>query len=135
MSVRESSEGSRLAAIEPFTRWPGLLRLALDVLGGPIIALVYQEATYAGNMWACGHNAKPTLHVGAVLCVIGALIVIADSWMVWRTVGRGVEDEHGAEETRTRFLALIGIMVGAISLAVIVAQWLAIFMFGPCMRA
>ena len=135
MSVRESSEGSRVAAIEPFTRWPGLLRLALDVLGGPIIALVYQEAIYAGNMWACGHNAKPTLHVGAVLCVIGALIVIADSWMVWRTVGRGVEDEQGAEETRTRFLALVGIMVGAISLAVIVAQWLAIFMFGPCMRA
>lgn len=135
MSVRDSSEASRAAAIEPFARWPGLLRLALDVLGGPIIALAYQASIYAGNMWACGHNAKPTLHVGAVLCVIGALIVTADSWIVWRAVGGGVEDEHGAVESRTRFLALVAMMIGAISLAVIVAQWLAIFMLGPCMRA
>jgi hypothetical protein len=111
------------------------LRLALDVLGGPVIALINQQAIYAGDTWACGHNTKWSLHAAPVLCFIAALAITIDSWMVWRAIGRGVEVEHGAEETRTRFLSLLGIMIGAISLAVILEQWFAIFMFGACMRA
>src|ERR1043165_9733920 len=131
MSVRESSE----ATTAQFTRWPGLLRLSIDVLGGPVIALINQQAIYAGNMWACGHNARATLHVVPALCLIGVLLTTIDSWMAYRTIGRGVEDEHGGEATRTRFLAAMGMMIGAISAFVVLAQWLAIFTFGACMRA
>src|SRR4051812_11069675 len=98
MSVHESSDAPPRAATIQFTRWLGLLRLSIDVLGGPVIALIGQQSIYAGNMWACGHNAKPTLHVAAALCCIAVLLTIVDSFVVWRTVGRGVEDEHGGEE-------------------------------------
>jgi hypothetical protein len=134
MSVHESSDAAR-PALAPFTRWPGLLRLALDVLGGPVIALIHQEVIYAGDMWACGHNLKWSLHIAAALCFVAAVAVTVDSFVVWRTIGRGVEDEFGNEETRTRFLAALGMMVGAISVAVVAAEWLAVFVFGACMRA
>jgi len=135
MSVRESSEATPRAAMTQFTRWPGLLRLSIDVLGGPVVALINQQAIYAGNMWACGHNATGTLHVVPALSVIAVLLTTIDSWMVYRAIGRGVEDEHGGEDTRTRFLAALGMMIGVISLLVVLAQWLAIFTFGACMRA
>jgi hypothetical protein len=135
MSARASSETAAVAARNTFTRWPGILRLAVDVLGGPVFVLITQQVISAGNMWACGHNAKESLHIAPALCVIAVFATIIDSWMVWRAVGRGVEDEYGGADTRTRFLALVGIMVGAVSAAVILAQWFAIFMFAPCMRA
>lgn len=135
MSARESSDAARVAAVASFTRWPGLFRLGLDLLGGPISALINQQAIYAGNMWACGHNARWSLHIASVLGLIATLAVTVDSWRVWRAIGGGVGDEHGAEATRTRFLAMMGVMVGAISITVVLAQWLAVFMFDSCMRA
>ena len=135
MSVRDSSNNAPAAAIAPFTRWPGLLRLALDVLGGPIIALINQQVIYAGDMWACGYSAKESLHLGAVLCLVGAIAVTVDSYFVWRATGGGMEEERDAQASRTRFFALLGLMIGAISTFVVLAQWLAIFMFGACMRA
>jgi hypothetical protein len=135
MSVRESSDAPPTAATTRFTRWPGLLRLSIDVLGAPVIALINQQAIYSGNMWACGHNAGATLHVAPALCFVAVLLTTIDSWLVYRAIGRGVEDEQGGAETRTRFLAAIGMMIGAISALVVLAQWLAIFTFGACMRA
>jgi hypothetical protein len=135
MSVRESSDVSRSAAIASFTRWPGLFRLTIDVLVGPLIALIEQAAIYAGDTWACGHNLKWSLHIAGALSLIAVLLVTIDSWIIWRSIGGGVEDELGAEDTRTRFLALVGILVGSISTAVVVAEWFAVFMFGACMRA
>lgn len=134
MSVHDSSDAAA-SAIARFTRWPGLLRLSIDVVGGPVIALVQQQAIYAGDMWACGHNATPTLHIVPALAFIAVLLTTIDSFLVWRSIGGGVEDEHGAEETRTRFLAVLGMTVGAISALVVIAQWLTIFYFGACMRA
>lgn len=126
---------TRPAAIAAFTRWPGLLRLAIDVVGGPIVALINLQAIYAGDTWACGHNTEWSLHIAPALCLVVVVGMTIDSWLIYHAVGGGVEDELGAEVTRTRFFALLGIMIGAISAAVILAQWLAIFTFSACMRA
>jgi hypothetical protein len=44
-------------------------------------------------------------------------------------------DEEATVEERTRFVALCGMALSFFSAAVIVAQWAAIFVFEPCMRA
>ena len=134
MSVRESSEIARASAAERFARWPGLLRLALDVLLGPVVALANQQAIYAGDIWACGHSAHAALHVIPVLCLIVVTGAGVDSYVVWRSIG-GVEDERGTVDTRTRFLAILGLSISGVSILVIAAQWFSIFMFGACMRA
>jgi hypothetical protein len=102
---------------------------------GPLVALANQEAIYSVNMWACGHSQRAVMHLVPFL---GLLVVVATgvaAHLNWRALGRGFEDELGAIEARSRFIALLGIAISAFCAIVILAQWLAIFVFDPCMRA
>jgi hypothetical protein len=118
-----------------FTRWPGLATLTLGVVLGPIAVLVNEELIYVTNMWACGTGNQLAMHVVPVICLIVALGGGILAWSDWVRVGRGTEDEDATVDSRTRFLALCGIAASAISALLILAQWLAIFVFGACMRA
>ena len=118
-----------------FTRWPGLLSLTLGVLLGPIAAAVNQLAIYAANTWACGDGYRASLHIIPVLCLAVSVGTGLSSRRNWRLTGDGVEEEHGDVVTRSRFLAIMGMWTSAFSSLVIVAQWLAIFVFNSCMRA
>jgi hypothetical protein len=118
-----------------FARGPGLLSLTLGIVLGPIVALANQEAIYSVNMWACGHRVRGVMHLVPIL---GLIVVVATGIAAnlnWRALGRGFEDELGSIETRSRFIALLGIAISAFCAIVIIAQWLAIFVFDPCMRA
>jgi hypothetical protein len=134
MSDRESSSAPR-EDIGQFTRWPGLMSLALGVLLGPIIALVNQQMIYAGDMYACGRNLRGALHIIPVLCLVVAIGTCVAAFINWRAVGKGLEDEHDGVVARTRFLALLGITISAFSVLVILGQWLSIFVFPACARA
>jgi len=107
------------------------VRLALGVLLGPVIALLNQQAIYTGATWACGHNARGTLHIVPALCLIGVLIVAGDAYGIWR----GSRRHDDALSTRTQFLSIVGVAVSLFSAVVIAAQWMGIFTFDACMRA
>ncbi|HEX3868723.1 MAG TPA: hypothetical protein VHV78_18305 [Gemmatimonadaceae bacterium] len=134
MSDRDLADSPRASASE-FRRPGGLRSLSLGVVVGPVIALVNQSTIYAAGTWACGHNARASLHVIPALCLIVAAGAAVGAFLNWRAVGRGVEDEHGGVETRTRFLAIVGLVVSVFSMLVIIAQWAAIFAFAACQRA
>jgi len=124
------------AEVGDFSRWPGILRLALGVLLPPAAVLTNQELIYMSGVWVCGLHYSAALHVVPVLCLILCAGAGVTSYRDWQRVGGGLEEEHGsAVVTRTRFLALCGMGVAAISALLTVAQWLAVFVFGPCMRA
>ena len=116
MSARESSE-------------------AFAIVLAPTTALANQQLIYMANMWTCGRNMQHAAHVIPALC----LVVLAGSFIMslrrYKAVGRGVEDERAAEETRVRFLSIVGMGMDVFSAAVVIAQWAAIFAFDPCMRA
>ena len=117
-----------------FTRWPGLLSLSIGVLLGPIAVLVNEELIYVTNMWACGMGKQPMMHIVPIVCLlatIGAGLLARRDWI---RVGRGIEEEAATIDSRTRFLALGGMAISALSALIILAQWLAIFVFGACMR-
>jgi hypothetical protein len=118
-----------------FTRWPGLLTLTLGVVLGPITVLVNDELIYVTNMWACGTGGQLAMHVVPLVCFLVASFAGFLAWTDWVRVGRGVEDEAATIDSRSRFLALCGIASSSISALLILAQWLAIFVFGACMRA
>ena len=111
-----------------------MLSLSLGLLLGPIAALVNEEMIYLTNMWACGPGSPVAMHLVALVCLVVAigagLLARAD----WARVGRGTEDEEATVDSRTRFLALTGMAASAISALLIVMQWLAVFVFGVCMR-
>ena len=130
--VRENPADHGIGA---FSRWPGLLSLMLGWVLGPVIALVNQQLIYAANMYACGRNLQHTQHIIHALCLLVALGAAWNSYRDWQAMGAGVEDEDATVETRTRFAALVGIIVSIFSALVILAQWSTIFVFDPCMRA
>jgi hypothetical protein len=135
MSAPDFSNDQRADDAPEFTRWPGLLSLSLCIMLGPMTVLLSQQVTYAANMWACGHGARGTLHIIPVLALVVIVGALFGSYLNWRAVGKGVEVEHGAVATRTRFLAVVGMAISVLSAILVVAQWFAIFMFDPCMRA
>lgn len=118
-----------------FGRWPGLLTLSLGLLLGPVAALVNEGIVYATNMWKCGGGTPLSMHVVALICLaiaIGAgLLACAD----WARVGRGTENAEATIVSRTRFIALTGMAASAISALLILMQWLAVFVFGTCVRS
>jgi hypothetical protein len=128
-TVVEPNERVRL------TRWPGLLSLTLGIVVGPIAVLVNEELIYVTNMWACGTGKQLAMHVVPIVCLLVTLGAGLLAWRDWDRVGRGIEDEAATIDSRSRFLALGGMAVSALSALIILAQWLAIFVFGACMRA
>jgi hypothetical protein len=134
MSGRASSDARRATDWPTrFARWRGLLSLTLGVVLGPVVALANQQATYAVDSWACGHDNRASLHIAPALCLI---VVSALAWSAygnWRAVGAR-DDEHSDIGARTRFLALLGLTISAFSGFVILAQWLAVVAFDPCVR-
>ena len=128
MSARDSSDHA-------FTRWPGLLDLSLCVLLGPVIALTNQELIYSANMWTCGHGYRATLHLIPLLCLIVTIGTGIAAFRDWRATGGGVEDEEATIASRTRFLAIAGMGISVFSSLVVIAQWAALGVFAPCMRA
>ena len=128
-SVVEPDERARL------TRWPGLLSLTLGIVVGPVAVLVNEELIYVTNMWACGTGKQLAMHVVPIICLVVTLGAGLLAWRDWDRVGRGIEDEAATIDSRSRFLALGGMAISALSALLILAQWLAIFVFGACMRA
>lgn len=139
MSARASFDLARQDAaghgLEPFTRWRGLLSLALGLLLGPVIALTNQELIYAADMWTCGHGYRGALHLIPLLCLIVTIGTAITAYRDWRAAGAGVEDEAETVAARTRFLAIMGMGISVFSSLVVIAQWAAIVVFAPCMRA
>jgi len=128
-TVVEPNERARL------TRWPGLLSLTLGIVAGPIAVLANEELIYVTNMWACGTGKQLAMHVVPIICLLVTLGAGLLAWRDWDRVGRGIEDEAATIDSRSRFLALGGMAISALSALLILAQWLAIFVFGACMRA
>jgi hypothetical protein len=142
MSDRDSSDVVNVVTENPselgtrgFTRWPGLLSLTLGWTLGPVVALLNQQLTYQANMWACGRNQRGVVHIVPALCLIVVIGMAVTSYRDWKAVGAGVEDEAADVPSRSRFLAIGGVIISIFCALVIIAQWAAVFVFAPCMRA
>lgn len=105
------------------------------VVGAPVLALLNQELIYAVTMWACGHRMSGVTHIVPAICLCLSVATVILSYRTWTAAGRGIDDEPATLQSRARFLALLGLAIGAFSSAVILAQWVAIFVFDPCARA
>ena len=112
-----------------------MLTLTLGLVVGPVAVLVNEELIYVTNMWACGTGKQGAMHIVPLICLLATLGAGFLAWADWVRVGRGVEDEAATIDSRSRFMALGGMAISTLSALLILAQWLAIFVFSACMRA
>jgi hypothetical protein len=121
-AVKDFKEGAAPAAL-----WAG-------VLAGPLATLTQLQVNYALVLWACGAGREWALHLVALLALLvtvgGGLL----SWRNWRRAGSGWEDDGAGVVPRSRFMAAVGVLISALIALVVVAQWIPIFVYGPCER-
>jgi hypothetical protein len=104
------------------------------VLGGPIIVLANLEVLYLLVPWSC-RNGAWVLHAGALASVLLVVVTLAAAWHSWSRARGGWPDAGEGAESRTRFLAVLGLLTGTLSLTVLVAQWLPVLVLDPCVGA
>ncbi|HEV3469480.1 MAG TPA: hypothetical protein VG148_09190 [Pyrinomonadaceae bacterium] len=121
-------------AAEQFKEGAKPLALWMGVLPGPLAALVQLEANYALVLWACGAGREWPLHLVSVLALAAALGAGLLSWRNWRLAGADWEDRGAGVIHRSRFMSAVGMFVSLHAALVIVAQWAAVFFYGPCER-
>ena len=116
-------------------RWPSKASLVFGLVTGPVVVLLNQETIYASNMWVCGKGMSASLHIIPLVSLAIALGAAYVAHRDWTDLGKGIRDQEATIAERSRFLALLGMGTSALSALLILAMWLTIFVFGPCMRA
>jgi len=112
-----------------------MLSLVLGWTLGPLVALWNQALIYQANIWACDRQQRWPIHLVPLLCLVVTIGIGVTAYRNWRSIGGGIEDEANDVATRERFLAIGGVVISTFCTLVIVAQWTAVIVFAPCMRA
>ncbi len=113
-------DGSRIGAL-----W------AANLLG-PVASLIGLELGYALNQRACDTGQMLPLHLSFVSALLLALLGTALGWREWRYREARLSGEEGGPEGRSRFLALLGVLTGAMFSLVILVMWSATLFLHPC---
>jgi hypothetical protein len=121
-------------AARDFKEGAGPGRLWAGVLAGPLAMLLQLQVNYALVLWACGSGREWPLHLTALLALVVTVAGGLLSWRNWRQSGAEWEDEGAGVIPRSRFMAAVGILAGVLFALVIIAQWIPIFVYGPCER-
>ena len=116
--------------------WPALLI-------APLVALSQLSIAFSLVGPACEGQNRTVLHAISAVSVLLVVVLTAMAWQGWRqhvrsavagdaalpAVTRGDLDSDGH---RPHFVALIGLVVGALSLLVCAALWVPVWMLSPC---
>ena len=113
----------------------GTAALWFGVLGAPAAWLVLFQLNYVLIPWACPKPWLMTLiRLATLVFLLAVLMATLVCWREWnRTRERSARPACEKDEVgRTRFLALLGLMSGALFFLIILGQGIAIFMINPC---
>jgi TRAP-type C4-dicarboxylate transport system permease small subunit len=121
-------------AAEEFREARGKLWLWAGMLTAPLAFLVHLSVNYALVTQLCQSTHKLASHLVTVLFVLisaaGGLI----SWRNWETAGRKWPGEEATVPERSRFMAVVGLLVSALVVLALVWQLVPQFIFDPCQR-
>lgn len=112
----------------------GLFALWAGLLAGPLVWLVQFQTNYTLVPILCRGGARnAALHA---VFVVALLLVAWAGFVAWHNFRAAGETTEGADESgvvpRTRFMSLLGLCVTCMFFLVILAQWIASWVFGPC---
>lgn len=123
------------AAIPPHTEKPRPLVLWLPLLWPLVATLVALEAAYALIGPSCRRDTRLFLHLVVFAMLASTVFTGVLGWRMFREHGRVWETESDGHETRTRFLAILGILGSVTAGLILLAQWMPIFFLHPCAQS
>jgi hypothetical protein len=106
-----------------------------SVLTGPIVFLVNLQVNYTMVDWACNTSNSWSLHVAHAVALLISVASALLGRALWTRVGAGWPDTMAGSESRSRLLAVLGMVGGAGFAVSILAQWITVMVLGACPRA
>jgi hypothetical protein len=110
----------------------GVGQLWAGVLVGPTAMLLQLETNYGLVLWACRTGHTWPLHVVSLVALLATIVAGVLAYGVWFRLN--TEEDGGGPLARSRFMSAVGILISLLMAAVIVAQWLPVFIHHPCER-
>lgn len=125
--------GPGAAAVPELASTRGAIWLWVGAGGGTIIWSLQLVVGYALCRFSSDHRWLTAVHHGVSAVALAATVWTAFvSWRNWQQLGDG--QPRGSEPGvpgRSRFLAAIGILNGALFAILILAQWIPVFFIDP----
>ncbi len=106
-----------------------------SVLGGPLVFLLNLEVAYVMTDWTCNTGNGWALHVVHLVSLALAAAMGLLGLRLWRRVGDETPGSAGGAAARSRLLAAVGVLGGALFAVCVLAQWLPVVVLGPCPRS
>jgi hypothetical protein len=100
----------------------------------PLVFLTLLSLNYSLEPPACEQQQRLPMHVTAAVALLIALGGIALALRAWRSVGGGLPSDEAGFEARTRFVAVIAVMLSTLSALAITALWLVQLLMPACIR-
>jgi hypothetical protein len=100
---------------------------------GPAAVLLTQESGYVlSEKAACARGLVWPLHLSFAIGLALALAAAAIGWREYRRWGEQLSTPAGDPEGRSRFMAIVGMLVSTLSALGIIAMWTATLFVHPC---
>lgn len=106
--------------------------LWIGLLAAPTAWFLNLLVGYLLVPWACESDQVVALHLSSLVALLIAGGGGLAAWRLWRRTGREWPSEAGGPLPRSRFLAMLGLLVSVLSSLIIIAQWIANFILVPC---
>lgn len=114
---------------------PRQIALWTEILGPPALWFAQFQLRYALVPWCCANGNRSLLWLSSAASVGLAMGLVILAWMSWRsTVSPELAEQATIGQRRARFMALTGLMSGALFLLLIVAQAIPVAFVDPCIQ-
>ena len=113
-------------------RSPGGWRLWLGMLLPPAAWAVQLQTVYLTSDYGCRSGVFLPNHLVSVFAVLASIAGGAIAWGCWLEAGKGWRAEDAGALSRSRFMAIIGMLESGLFTLLIFAQWLPTLLGVPC---
>jgi hypothetical protein len=108
------------------------LALWAGILAGPFAWVLHLQTSYSLTETACAGGRQWLLHVASLVALLLPIAGALCALRLWRRLPAG-STSHGDDfSSRSRFMALAGIVLSAFFVLVILAQWIPTWILGAC---
>jgi hypothetical protein len=105
--------------------WPG-------IVVAPLLALADQSVAYSLVERSCARQDLTTMHLVHFAFLVAALVTVAMAVAQHRALRPHAREDAGDPATNHSGLALVGILVAALSAFIILALWAPQWILSPC---
>ena len=125
---------AKTEAKEEFSEKSGKFRLWIGLLLSPVAWAVQLQTVYLLSERGCATGNFLPNHIVSVIALILSMAGFFISWRSWQETGGEWKSEQAGTIPRSRFMAILGVLTGALFSLLIFAQWLPTILGVPCQK-